>query len=115
MLAQMHNDLALTEYIEPDISNFYNRPYLVPHSDRFVQALLGKVQSPVLKSIKRPIGTLTQFTDSTDIQCWPEALESISSVYQTVPVIYKGRNLLGLSFEEVFALAGNPRKTVSGK
>ena len=82
ILAEMHNDLAITEYIEPKITNFYDRPYAVPHSDRFVQALLLKVQSPLLKSIKRPIGSVNQFTDSTDITCWTNALERISSVYE---------------------------------
>jgi len=82
ILAEMHNDLSLTEYIEPEITNFHDRPYLVPHSERFVNALLRKVQSPLLKSIKRPIGSVNQFTDSTDISCWTSALERISSVYQ---------------------------------
>jgi len=82
ILAEMHNDLSITETIEPKISNFYDRPYQVPHSERFYQALIEKVQSPLLKSIKRPIGSLNQFTDSTDITCWNSALESISSVYK---------------------------------
>ena len=82
ILAEMHNHLSITEYIEPKISNFHDRPYAVPHSDRFVQALLSKVKSPRLKSLKRPIGSVNQFTDSTDISCWNSALESISSVYK---------------------------------
>ena len=82
ILAEMHNNLSITETIDPEIAWFHDRPYLVPHSDRFVQALLGKVQSPRLKSLERPIGSVNQFTDSTDISCWNDALESISSVYQ---------------------------------
>ena len=82
ILAEMHNDLAITEYIEPKITNFHGRPYAVPHSERFVEALLRMVKSPRLKSIKRPIGSVNQFTDSTDISCWTGALESISSVYE---------------------------------
>jgi len=81
ILANMHNDLSITEFIEPEISNFFDRPYKVPHSERFYNALIHKVQSPLLKSIKRAIGSVNQFTDSTDISCWNEALESISSVY----------------------------------
>jgi hypothetical protein len=81
ILGEMHNDLSITEYIEPKISYFHDRPYLVPHSARFYEALMGKVQSPRLKAIKRPIGSVNQFTDSTDISCWPQAMEEISSVY----------------------------------
>ena len=81
ILAEMHNDLSITETIEPEITWFHDRPYQVPQSDRFVQALLGKVQSPRLKSLKRQIGSVNQFTDSTDISCWNNALEKISTVY----------------------------------
>ena len=82
MLAEMQNNLSITEYIEPKITNFHDRPYAVPQSDRFVQALLRKVKSPRLLSLQRPIGSVNQFTDSTDIACWNSALESISSVYK---------------------------------
>ena len=82
ILAEMHNDLAITETIEPKITNFHDRPYKVPQSERFYHALISKVKSPQLKSMERPIGSLNQFTDSTDISCWTSALESISSVYQ---------------------------------
>lgn len=81
ILAEMHNDLAITEYLEPKIINFFDRPYKVPKSERFVEALLRNVQSPRLKAIKRPIGSVNQFTDSTDITCWNGAIERISSVY----------------------------------
>jgi hypothetical protein len=81
ILADMHNDLGITEYIEPKISNFHDRPYLVPHSERFYEALIAKVQSPRLKTMERPIGSLNQFTDSTDITCWIKAHEKIASVY----------------------------------
>jgi hypothetical protein len=82
ILAEMHNDLSITETIEPKITNFHDRPFAVPQSDRFVQALIRKVQSPRLKSLERQIGSVNQFTDSTDISCWNSALESISSVYK---------------------------------
>jgi hypothetical protein len=81
ILAEMHNDLAITEYIEPKITNFHDRPYKVPQSERFYQALIDKVQSPRLKSLDRPIGSVNQFTDSTDITCWTRAQEIISAVY----------------------------------
>jgi hypothetical protein len=81
ILGEMHNDLSITEYIEPKISHFHDRPYLVPHSARFYEALMDKVQSPRLRAMKRGIGAVHQFTDSTDISCWTETWEEISSVY----------------------------------
>lgn len=81
ILAEMHNDLSITEYLEPKIVPFWGRPFAVPKSERFVDALLRKVQSLRLTSMKRPIGSVNQFIDSTDISCWNRALESTSSVY----------------------------------
>jgi hypothetical protein len=80
-LAEMHNNLSITGFIEPKITDFHDRPYQVPCSERFVQELMEKVQSPRLKSLKRQIGSVSQFTDSTDITCWNSARENISSVY----------------------------------
>ncbi len=82
ILAEMHNDLAITNPIEPMITDFHDRPYQVPQSECFYQALINKVQSPRLRSLERPIGSLTQFTDSTDIACWIKAQKRISSVYE---------------------------------
>ncbi len=82
ILAEMHNSLSVTDHIEPDISPFHARPYLVPHSERFVNAILERVTSPMLKGLSRPIGSINQFVDSTDVSCWPGALAKISAVYQ---------------------------------
>ena len=84
ILAELHNDLSITEPIEPKISNFHDRPYRVPHSERFCQALIAKVKSPRLKSMERPIGSVNQFTDSTDISCWTGAQGKIASVYDSI-------------------------------
>ena len=81
VIADMHNRLSVTEHIEPEISLFHDRPYLVPHSDRFVRALLDRVTSPMLKSLVRPIGSVNQFVDSTDVLCRPDTLCKIAGVY----------------------------------
>jgi hypothetical protein len=77
----MHNALRITEPIDPHVSGFYNRPYRVIHADRFVDAIFGKITSPLLRSMERKIGAIGQFTDSTDIQCWTAARKKLASVY----------------------------------
>lgn len=78
---EMHNKLGITEAIATSVSQFYDRPYTVIHAKRFAMALLDKVDSNFLKSMKRMVGSVDQFADSTDIFCWNEAMGSLGSVY----------------------------------
>jgi hypothetical protein len=80
-VAEMHNKLGITEPIDTSVSQFYDRPYMVIHAERFAMALLDKVDSMFLKSIKRMVGSVDQFADSTDIFYWNEALRSFGSLY----------------------------------
>ncbi|MHB0998286.1 MAG: DUF4037 domain-containing protein [Armatimonadota bacterium] len=66
-VARMHNELRLTEYIEPMVSQFHSRPYLVPHSDRFVEALQTQIESETVRQWPPYIGAVGQFADSTDV------------------------------------------------
>jgi hypothetical protein len=81
-VAELHNRLGITEPVDTSVSQFYDRPYKVIHAERFAIPLLDKVDSTFLKSIKRMVGSVDQFADSTDILCWNEALRSIGSVYE---------------------------------
>ena len=65
-VACMHNDLGITEFIEPAVSQFHERPYQVLHSDRFVQALLAQIESDTVRSLPLA-GAVWQFADSTDV------------------------------------------------
>jgi len=67
ILGDMHNTLGLTLHIEPEVTNFYNRPYKVPHSSRFVEILHDAIQSRAIKELPKHIGSVGQFVDSTDI------------------------------------------------
>ena len=80
-VAQLHNELGITEPMETTVSQFYTRSYQVIHAERFAKALLKKVDSAFLRSIKRMVGSGDQFADSTDFLDWNEALQSAGSVY----------------------------------
>jgi hypothetical protein len=63
-IAQAHNDLGLTEPIDPSTRPYYDRPFQVLRADRFTQALLATV--PHLRGLPMT-GAIDQFADNTDL------------------------------------------------
>ena len=70
IVAGMHNALDLTAPISTGVTEFHGRGYKVIDAGRFVSPLLVLIQDPALKNLaeKRPIGSLDQFSDSTDLR-----------------------------------------------
>ena len=67
ILAETHNSLKITPLITVENSSFYSRPFLVPHSDRFVEALLAEITDPEVKRLPRHLGNVDQISDNTDV------------------------------------------------
>jgi hypothetical protein len=62
-VARRHNDLGLTEALDPTARPFHSRPYLVLDAGRFAAATAATVRDPVL--LARPsIGVIDQTTDT---------------------------------------------------
>lgn len=66
IMAERHNALGVTEPLDTDSRNFFNRPFHVLSAERLAKALIGRIQDPVLCSLPL-IGTVTQFTDSVTL------------------------------------------------
>ncbi len=68
-LAHMHNSLGLTELMPEKVTSFWERPFQVIAFHGFSEALLAQIQDPVVQKIaaRSPIGSLDQFSDSTDL------------------------------------------------
>ena len=81
----MHNELGVTDVIEPRLAPFFNRPYQVPHAMRFVDALMGAVRSPSLRAIPSYVGSVDQFADSTDILDEIPMAQALISIYTVKP------------------------------
>lgn len=81
ILAEMHNSLGLTTPIEPEVGSFHDRPYLVPHSGRFEEALYGRIDSPDVLALPRHVGAINQFVDSTDVLESPSRCRMLDAVY----------------------------------
>ena len=66
-VARMHNALEITDFIEPEVAPFHERPYLVPHAARFVAALHASISADTVRRLPLHTGAVAQFVDSTDI------------------------------------------------
>ena len=81
ILGNLHNTLKLTPAIEPEISPFHTRPYLVPHSSRFVDALHEAIETDEIRTLPRHLGAVWQFADSTDILSRPARCLKLAAIY----------------------------------
>ena len=81
ILMGLHNELGVTPAITPQIALFYNRPYQVPHSARFVVALHDSIQSEVVRGFPRDVGAVGQFVNATDILSNPELCRKLMGIY----------------------------------
>ncbi len=68
-IARMHNQLGLTEPLPEQVIPFFGRPFHVMAFHGFSEALTAQIQDPVVKKLagRSPIGSLDQFSDSTDL------------------------------------------------
>ena len=69
-VAEMHNALAITEAMPTIPSSFHERPYIVIHGETFAEAIREKITDPEVRRIadKSWIGSIDQFSDSTDLR-----------------------------------------------
>ncbi len=64
--AEMHNGLSITQPLPARVSPFFSRPYLVIHANAMVQEINQAIGDEALRQLA-PIGSVDQFSDSTDI------------------------------------------------
>ena len=67
VMAQQHNALKITTPLATNTSSYYFRPYSVIYGERFAQAIKQAINDPQIKSIKTDVGSIDQFTDSTNV------------------------------------------------
>ena len=67
--AALHNRLGLTERMPERATSFFGRPFRVMALHGFADALLGTIRDPEVAALaqRRPIGSIDQFSDSTDL------------------------------------------------
>ncbi len=67
VVAEIHNGLGVTAALPTKVSNFWGRPFKVIHAEQFASAIKAQIQDMVVKSIPVDIGSIDQFSDSTDL------------------------------------------------
>ncbi len=84
IVAGMHNALGVTEALPTEVSPFHGRPYQVIHGETFSEALLKQVTDAEVKQIaaKPLIGSLDQFSDSTDLREANGLREAVKGLYR---------------------------------
>jgi hypothetical protein len=66
VVAEMHNDLSLTEPVETKVRPFHSRPFLVLDAFRFTDALTSTISDPAIRALP-PVGAIDQYVDSTNL------------------------------------------------
>ncbi len=66
-LAEMHNALGITAALPTKVSPFHGRPFQVIHGEVFSGAIKAAIQDEAVKRISTDIGSIDQFSDSTDL------------------------------------------------
>ncbi|SCD51222.1 protein of unknown function [Streptomyces sp. DvalAA-43] len=70
-VAVAHNQLGLTDPVDPATRPYHSRPFQVLHAERFTAALRVNITNPTISSLPA-MGTVDQFIDSTDVLSRPE-------------------------------------------
>ena len=68
VVARKHNELGITEWMEPTVRYFYGRPFLVIDAGRFAQPLYQAISDKEVLRIQTAIGSIDQFSDNTDLR-----------------------------------------------
>jgi hypothetical protein len=82
-LAAKHNALGITEPLAATRSQFWTRPFQVIWGDRFADAIVARITDPAVRRIaeRGQIGSLDQFSDSTNLVSPPEWRQAVRGLY----------------------------------
>ncbi len=79
--ARMHNAPQIIEPLPTTVSRFHERPYLVPHADRYVDAIWAAIVDEQVRALPVHLGSVDQFADSTDVLDSLERLGQLRVLY----------------------------------
>jgi len=82
IVARAHNALDITAAMPTKTTKYYGRPYQVIFAEKFAIEISKKIQEPAVKRIKTAVGSIDQFTDSTDVIENLDMGRSLDTVYK---------------------------------
>ncbi len=80
-IAKQHNELKITEELDSNIKQFYERPYSVIFAGRFFTAIRKTISDEKVLQLPKYIGSVDQFSDSTDLVGKTPLRQRIKNVY----------------------------------
>lgn len=80
-VGRRHNELGITEPVDPAPRPFFDRPAMVLDAGRFVAACRREVEDPWLKGLEL-VGSIDQFADNTDVLSNPVVSRRLTAIYE---------------------------------
>jgi hypothetical protein len=81
-IANMHNELEITDSLTTKVSRFHNRPFMIIHGDNFADTIHAKISDDEVKQLPKYLGGINQYVDSTDVLSYTEKFRRFWSMYQ---------------------------------
>jgi Domain of unknown function (DUF4037) len=81
LVASAHNELGVTAPLDADVRPFHGRPFQVPDSNRFVDALRAAISDPAVRAIEHEAGSINAISDNTDVLTRPWLWRSLRALY----------------------------------
>lgn len=82
-IAEMHNALGITAPLPTKVTPFWGRPFKVIHGDAFASAIKTHIQDENVRRIPTDIGSIDQFSDSTDLLEDLRLRKRLKALYQS--------------------------------
>jgi hypothetical protein len=80
-VARRHNELELTEHVDPAVRPFWGRPFRVLFADRFVNALRKAIVDPNLRAVDHRAGAVDSVSDNVDFLEEPRLFRELVGLY----------------------------------
>lgn len=80
-VARRHNELELTEHVDPTVRPFWGRPFRVLFADRFVNALRKAIVDPNLRAVDHQAGPVDSVSDNVDFLDQPSLFRELVGLY----------------------------------
>lgn len=77
-VAAWTNDAGLAASVDPTARPFHDRPFLVLHAGRFVEALRAAIDDPELRD-RPPVGAVDQYVDNVDVLTHPDRVRRVAA------------------------------------
>ena len=81
LVANVHNELAFTDRLEPGVRRYFGREYLVIGADRFASAIEARISDDEIRRLPRRLGSLNQLIPFTDVLEPPDNRQRFGRIF----------------------------------